>query len=74
MGNREHKVRKNERMKKREADKHWRRNKIIFLKKRLSLVVQWLRSCLPKQGTRVRSVVWEGSTCHEAAKPVCHSF
>ena len=24
-----------------------------------SLVVQWLRICLPMQGTRVRSLVWE---------------
>ena len=29
-----------------------------------SLVVQRLRICLPTQGTRVRSVVWEESTCH----------
>ena len=26
-----------------------------------SLVVQWIRICLPKQGTQVRSLVWEGS-------------
>ena len=28
-------------------------------KLRTSLVVQWLRICLPVQGTRVRSLVWE---------------
>ena len=28
-----------------------------------SLVVQWLRICLPMQGTRVQSLVWEDSTC-----------
>ena len=37
-----------------------------------SLVVQWLRIHLPMQRTRVQSLVWEVSTCHRAAKPVCH--
>ena len=27
------------------------------------LVVQWLRICLPMQGTRVRALVWEDPTC-----------
>ena len=27
-----------------------------------SLVVQWLRICLPMQGTRVRALVWEDPT------------
>ena len=37
-----------------------------------SLVVQWLRICLPMQGTRVWSLAWEHSTCHGAAEPVYH--
>ena len=28
-----------------------------------SLLVQWWRICLPMQGTRVRSLVWEDPTC-----------
>ena len=38
-----------------------------------SLVAQWLRICLPMQGTRVRSLVWEDPTCHGAATPVSHN-
>ena len=37
---------------------------IIF---RTSLLV-----CLPMQGIRVQSLVWEDPTCHGAAKPMCH--
>ena len=39
-----------------------------------SLVAQWLRICLPMQGTRVRSLVWEDPTCLGAAKPVHHNY
>ena len=39
-----------------------------------SLVVQWLRICLPIQGTWVQSLVWEDPTCHGAIKPVCHNY
>ena len=39
-----------------------------------SLVVQWLRICLPMQGTRVRALVWEDPTCHGATKPVRHNY
>ena len=39
-----------------------------------SLVVQWLRSHLPMQGTRVWSLVWEDPTCHRATKPVRHNY
>ena len=39
-----------------------------------SLVSQWLRICLPMQGTRVRSLVQEDPTCHGATKPVCHNY
>ena len=37
-----------------------------------SLVAQWLRICLPMQGTRVRALVWEDPTCRGAAGPVSH--
>ena len=36
---------------------------------RASLVAQWLRICLPMQGTRVRALVWEDPTCHGATRP-----
>ena len=39
-----------------------------------SLVVQWLRICLPTQGTRVRALVQEDPTCRGATKPVCHNY
>ena len=36
----------------------------IFLKNQsgASLVVQWLRVCLPMQGTQVQALVWEDPT------------
>ena len=34
-----------------------------------SLVVQWLRICLPVQETRVRALVWEDPTCRGATGP-----
>ena len=34
-----------------------------------SLVAQWLRICLPMQGTRVRALVWEDPTRRGATKP-----
>ena len=43
-------------------------------KGRTSLVVQWLRICLPMQGTRVQSLVQEDPTCHRTTKPVCHNY
>ena len=39
-----------------------------------SLVVQWLRICLPVQRTWVRALVWEDPTCHRATKPVRHNY
>ena len=36
--------------------------------------VQWIRIQLPMQGTRVRSLVWEDSTCHRGAKLVRHNY
>ena len=39
-----------------------------------SLVVQWLRICLPMQGTRVQTLVWEDPTCCRATRPVSHNY
>ena len=39
-----------------------------------SLVAQWLRSCLPMQGTQVQALVWEDSTCRRATEPVRHNY
>ena len=39
-----------------------------------SLVAQWLRICLPMQGTRVRALVWEDPTCPGANGPVSHNY
>ena len=41
---------------------------------RTSLVAQWLRICLPMQGTWVRSLAREDPTCHGATKPVRHNY
>ena len=41
---------------------------------RASLVAQWLRICLPMQGTRVWALVWEDPTCRGAARPVRHNY
>ena len=45
---------------------------MFFLKVKTwaSLVVQWLRVCLPVQGTRVRALVWEDAAGRGAAGPV----
>ena len=48
----------------------WLKNSI----RRASLVAQWLRICLPMQGTRVRALVWEDPTCHGATRPVSHNY
>ena len=39
-----------------------------------SLVAQWLRICLPMQGTWVRALVWEDPTCRGATGPVSHNY
>ena len=39
-----------------------------------SPVAQWLRICLPMQGTRVWSLVREDPTCRRATKPMCHNY
>ena len=43
------------------------------LKSRASLVAQWLRICLPMQGTRVRALDREDPTCRGATGPVSHT-
>ena len=48
-------------------------NKIDKPLARASLVVQWLRICLPILGTRVRALVWEDPTCRGATGPVSHN-
>ena len=37
-------------------------------------MAQWLRICLPMQGTRVRALVWEDPTCRGAPRPVSHNY
>ena len=37
-------------------------------------MVQWLRVCLPMQGTQVRALVWEDPTCRGATGPVGHKY
>ena len=48
----------------------------MFLKKVnwTSLVAQWLRIHLPRQGTQVRALVQEDPTCRGATKPVRHNY
>ena len=39
-----------------------------------SQVAQWLRICLPMQGTLVQALVWEDPTCRRATKPMRHNY
>ena len=39
-----------------------------------SLVVQWLRTLLPMQGTWDQALVWEDPTCRGATKLMCHNY
>ena len=59
-----------------EKDKYHMISLIRNLKKgyRASLVAQWLRICLPMQGTRVRALVRGDPTCRRPTKPVCHNY
>ena len=54
--------------------KKWYKWTHLQNRNRASLVAQWLRICLPTQGTRVRSLVWEAPTCRRATKPVRHNY
>ena len=42
--------------------------------KRASLVVQWMKTRLPVQGTQVQILVREDATCCAAAKPVSRNY
>ena len=49
----------------------------IYILKKLSgasLVAQWLRICLPMQGTQVRALVRVDPTCLGATKPMHHNY
>ena len=46
----------------------------VYKKGGTSLVLQWLRILQPVQGTGVRPLVWEDSTCRRATKPMLHSY
>ena len=37
-------------------------------------MAQWLRICLPMQGTQVQALVREDPTRRKAAKPMCHNY
>ncbi|KAJ8791936.1 hypothetical protein J1605_004161 [Eschrichtius robustus] len=50
------------------------RSKLLKGKTGASLVAQWLRICLPMQGTRVRALVWEDPTCRRATGPMSHNY
>ena len=54
------------------------RNFLLILDSRIvswaSLVAQWLRICLPMQGTWVRALVWEDPPCRGATKPTCYNY
>ena len=49
-------------------------NKEKRMKLGASLVEQWLRICLPMQGTQVQALVWEDPTCRGATRPVSHNY
>ena len=49
-------------------------HKIDFKDCWASLVAQWLRICLPMQGTRVRALIWDDPTCCRANGPVSHNY
>ena len=51
-----------------------RENVFLKIKVEASLVAQWLRICLPMQGTRVRVLIPEDPTCRGAAGPVHHNY
>ena len=50
------------------------KKKNIYIYIWASLVAQWLRICLPMQGTRVQALVWEDPTCRGATRPVSHNY
>ena len=57
-----------------QLSKIFNKNMYQKLKKRASLVAQWLGVCLLMQGTRVRALVWEDPTCRGTTRPVSHNY
>ena len=54
---------------------HFMYNEISEKERKLGFpVVQWIRICLPTQGTQVQSLVWEDPTCHGATKLLHHNY
>ena len=56
---------------------HWKYKSSVIYKNcwaGTSLMVQWIRICLPMQGTLVRSLVREDPTCCGATKPMRHNY
>ena len=49
-------------------------SQIVNILWRTSIVVQWIRTCLLIQGTRVQSLVQEDSTCLGATKPMNYNY
>ena len=58
------------------TSKIWKQSKCPSNRRmdRASLVVQWLRICLPMQGTWVQALVCEDPTFCGATKPVSHNY
>ena len=54
--------------------RHGRGRQLKMRGRGASLVAQWLRICLPMQGTWVRALVWEDPTCRGATRPVSHNY
>ena len=52
----------------------WKHNDSKSISTGTSLVVQWLRICLPMQGTQVWALVREDPTCHGATNPMHHNY
>ena len=55
----------------------WEKENLKYANFGTSLVVQWLRICLPMQGMLVQSLVWELRSHMPragATKPACHNW
>ena len=39
-----------------------------------SILVQWIKICLPMQGKWVQTLIWEDTTCLGATEPMCHNY
>ena len=54
--------------------KHCTYREAMIKTDRTSPVVQWVGICLPMQGTRIQSLIWEDSTCCGTTKPQRHNY